>query len=266
MTSAQFACTTTAQAYQPTSLFAIISTFQPTFFFTLLSQGKILTVLSTELATGKTIVTPTIKVHYQDSDLLIVDKPAGLLTVPGRGTDKQDCLINRLLPSHPNSRIVHRLDMATSGLVIIAQNIHALRALSRQFEQRQIDKEYTAVVTGLVEPDAGEVNLPLICDWPNRPLQKVCHETGKHALTRFQVLARDTQRQHSRLKLKPITGRSHQLRVHMLSLGHAILGDEFYASGQARTASSRLLLHASHLRLQQPLTGTLIEVQSAAEF
>lgn len=203
---------------------------------------------------------------YQDEHLLITVKPAGLLTVPGRGPEKQDCLIHRLLADFPNSRVVHRLDMATSGLVVVAQSLPALQALSRLFETRQIQKEYTAVVAGLMAEDIGEVTLPLICDWPNRPRQMVCHIHGKSAHTRYRVLERDQVRQHTRVQLLPITGRSHQLRVHMQALGHAILGDEFYAEGAALAAAPRLLLHASRLQFQHPLTGEALDIHAPAPF
>ncbi|NHO65244.1 RNA pseudouridine synthase [Aestuariicella hydrocarbonica] len=211
---------------------------------------------------------------HHDDHLLIANKPAGLLTVPGRGPDKQDCLINRLLTEHPNSRIVHRLDMATSGLVIIAQSLAALQRLSRLFEQRHIQKEYTAVVSGLVAQDRGSVTLPLICDWPNRPKQKVCEEHGKSAHTDFEVLSRQAVPEdiktpalsRTRVQLKPVTGRSHQLRVHMQAIKHPILGDEFYADDRARSASSRLLLHATRLRFDHPFTGETLEIVSQPDF
>lgn len=203
---------------------------------------------------------------YQDPHFIIALKPAGLLTVPGRGPDKQDCLIHRLLPAFPNSRIVHRLDMATSGMVIVAQSLAALQALGKLFETRQIHKEYTAVVAGLVMDNCGEVKLPLICDWPNRPRQMVCHINGKSAHTDYEVLARDEQQQRTRIKLLPVTGRSHQLRVHMQALGHPILGDEFYAKGVALEAAPRLLLHASRLRFQHPLEDKLLDIRSPAPF
>src|SRR5690606_2143327 len=166
---------------------------------------------------------------YEDDDLLILNKPAGLLTVPGRGPDKQDCLINRAIKYNPNARVVHRLDQGTSGIVMIPLNYLTLRRLTKLFEARGIHKHYLAVVAGLVEQDEGEVKLPLICDWPNRPLQKVCFESGKPAHTRFTVLERDTDKKITRMLLEPVSGRTHQLRVHMLSLGHPILGDQLYA-------------------------------------
>lgn len=207
-----------------------------------------------------------IELAYHDDYFLIANKPPGLLTVPGRGPDKQDCLINRLLPEYPNSRIVHRLDMATSGLVIIAQSLPALQALGRLFETRQIAKEYIAVVDGLLEEDQGEINLPLICDWPNRPKQMVCHETGKSAQTRFEVIQRNEEAMQSWVTLRPVTGRSHQLRVHMQALGHPIVGDEFYAPEGVRAASPRLLLHATRLKFQHPFEDREIDISLAPAF
>jgi tRNA pseudouridine32 synthase/23S rRNA pseudouridine746 synthase len=207
-----------------------------------------------------------IDVLYQDAHLLAANKPPGLLSVPGRGPENQDCLINRLLDSFPDCRTVHRLDMATSGIVLLARNLDSLRALSRQFEQRKVEKEYVAVTEGVLANDEGEVSLPLICDWPNRPRQKVCHNEGKTALTRYKVMQRDAVSNCTRVLLMPVTGRSHQLRVHMMAMGHSILGDEFYAQGDARSASSRLLLHASRIRFTHPITGDAITLESAPEF
>ncbi len=203
---------------------------------------------------------------YEDSDLLILNKPAGLLTVPGRGPDKQDCLINRALKYNPNARVVHRLDQGTSGIVMIPLNYLTLRRLTKQFEGRGIHKHYLAVVAGLVEANEGEIKLPLICDWPNRPLQKVCYESGKPAHTRFTVLTRDPTTNTTRMKLEPISGRTHQLRVHMLSLGHPIVGDQLYAPDDIKALAPRLLLHASHIHLRHPTTGAAVAVDCAAEF
>ena len=214
-----------------------------------------------------TSTTPSgITLAYQDAHFLVAVKPAGLLSVPGRGPDKQDCLIQRLLKDFPNSRIVHRLDMATSGLVIVPQSLPALQLLGKLFETRQMHKEYIAVVDGLMAADSGGVNLPLICDWPNRPKQMVCDINGKQALTHYEVLSRDKEHQRTRVKLLPVTGRSHQLRVHMQALGHAILGDEFYASGAALTAAPRLLLHASRLQFRHPFTDEMVDIVAAAPF
>ncbi len=156
--------------------------------------------------------------------------------------------------------------MATSGLVIIAQSMAALQAMGRLFETRNIHKEYIAVVDGLLEKDEGEIRLPLICDWPNRPKQMVCHDTGKSAHTRYEVIERNHESQQSRVKLLPVTGRSHQLRVHMQALGHPIVGDEFYAPEEIRAAAPRLLLHATRLRFQHPFHDREMDVILQPEF
>lgn len=197
---------------------------------------------------------------------MIANKPSGLLTVPGRGPEKQDCLISRLLVSHPNSRIVHRLDQPTSGIVIVPQSYEALRHIGRQFETRQVGKRYIAVVAGIIEQDEGSVELPLICDWPNRPRQMVDWDNGKAALTHYRVLSRDTAKQQTRVALTPVTGRSHQLRVHMLELGHPILGDTLYAPEPVMAASTRLLLHAEHIAFEHPTTAEPLTIESAAPF
>jgi tRNA pseudouridine32 synthase/23S rRNA pseudouridine746 synthase len=203
---------------------------------------------------------------YQDNDLLILNKPAGLLTVPGKGPEKQDCLINRALKLNPNARVVHRLDQGTSGIVMIPLNYNTLRALTKQFEERTIHKRYVAVVAGLIKDDEGEVKLPLICDWPNRPLQKVCHESGKSAHTRYTVLERDAKKLTTRVLLEPVSGRTHQLRVHMLTLNHPILGDQLYAPDNIKAMAPRLLLHATHLHLQHPINGSTLAIDCKAEF
>lgn len=197
-------------------------------------------------------------VLHSDSDVLLVEKPAGLLSVPGRHPLNRDCLISRLQLHWPQALIVHRLDMDTSGIMVVALNRETHASLSRQFQQRQVFKQYEAIVHGLVAEDSGEVKLPLITDWPNRPLQKVCPVDGKPALTRFQVLHRDPDRNLSHLLLTPETGRSHQLRVHMKTLGHPILGDTFYGDKETRAMASRLLLHATRLELLHPGTGEFI--------
>ena len=207
---------------------------------------------------------PTV-LHRCDA-YLIVDKPPGLLTVPGRGPQKQDCLINRLLPAYPNARIVHRLDQPTSGLVVVPLGYEPLRSIGRQFEQRQVDKTYQAVLTGIMVDDEGEVDLPLICDWPNRPRQMVDHQQGKPSLTRFRVLHRDLAQQLTRVELMPVTGRSHQLRVHMLALGHAILGDTLYTPETVEARSSRMHLHACTLAFKDPTDDTYISFQSEPPF
>jgi tRNA pseudouridine32 synthase/23S rRNA pseudouridine746 synthase len=210
--------------------------------------------------------TPSVPLVYQDDALLIANKPSGLLTVPGRGPEKQDCLINRLLVSHPNSRIVHRLDQPTSGIVIVPQSYEALRHIGRQFETRQVSKRYIAVVAGIIEQDEGSVELPLICDWPNRPKQMVDWDNGKAALTHYRVLARDTDTHQTRVALTPVTGRSHQLRVHMLELGHPIVGDTLYAPEAVIAASNRLLLHAERINFEHPISAEPLTIESLAPF
>ena len=204
-------------------------------------------------------------IMYLDDDLLIVDKPAGLLSVPGRGEDKQDCLLSRLRQDFPEILAVHRLDMATSGLLVLARHADMHRALSRLFENRQVDKQYRAVVDGLPGDDCGRIDLPLICDWPNRPRQMVDFTIGKPSLTYFRVLERDAAQRCSLLELTPITGRSHQLRVHLASLGHPILGDDLYG-GLTFDRAPRLLLHAAAIGFDHPTRGERIEIVSAAPF
>ena len=191
-------------------------------------------------------------VHY-DHEIVVVDKPAGLLSVPGKGDDMADCMISRLQRVFPDALLVHRLDLDTSGVMVFALTRHAQRALSAQFEARQTKKTYRARLWGHLAAKEGRVDLPLIVDWPNRPRQHVNHETGKPAQTDWRVLGLDADGT-TRVLLFPLTGRSHQLRVHMLSLGHPILGDPLYATGPARDFP-RLMLHAETLRLRHPESG-----------
>ena len=200
-----------------------------------------------------------------DDTFVIVNKPSGLLSVPGRGPDKQDCLSARMQAEFADALVVHRLDMETSGLMVFARGIDAQRALSRAFEQRAISKYYEAVTCGLITSDAGTVDLPLICDWPNRPRQIVDHTIGKPAMTLFTVLARDTVSQRTRVALTPITGRSHQLRVHLAALGHPIVGDSLYATAPP-TPGERLMLHAARLGFPHPVSGAFCEFSSAVPF
>lgn len=200
---------------------------------------------------------------YDDHALLAVNKPAGLLSVPGRGAHLADCLITRIQATFPTALLVHRLDRDTSGVMVFALTPHAQRALGQQFEKRQTRKTYVARVWGQVAEKAGTVDLPLIVDWPNRPLQKVCHDTGKPAVTDWRLL-RSTATE-SRLRLMPRTGRSHQLRVHMQALGHPILGDPFYAQGPA-LAFPRLMLHSEELRLNHPESGKGLSFRAPADF
>ncbi|MBL6820464.1 MAG: RluA family pseudouridine synthase [Luminiphilus sp.] len=201
-----------------------------------------------------------IRLLYRDSDVLIVDKPTLLLSVPGRHPLNRDCLLHRLAHRYAEVHAVHRLDLDTSGVMVIPRHRTALSGLARQFQERRIDKTYLARVAGSVEDDEGEVDLPLIPDWPNRPKQKVCRESGKPALTRWRVLERYND--SSLIELSPITGRSHQLRIHMNEIGHPILGCDFYAPDAALRAAPRLMLHATRLRFRHPLSGHLLTAQS----
>jgi tRNA pseudouridine32 synthase/23S rRNA pseudouridine746 synthase len=204
-----------------------------------------------------------ITVLHEDGALLVVDKPAGLLSVPGKSAALADCLLTRLERAFPTVRLVHRLDRDTSGVMVFALTEHAQRHLGQQFETRKVKKTYVARVDGRLAPGTGAVDLPLIVDWPNRPRQKVCHETGKPALTRWKVLkASDAE---SRVRLFPLTGRSHQLRVHMLALGHPILGDSLYAP-DTLSRVARMMLHAEELRLKHPETGRGLTFRSRPPF
>jgi|TARA_B100000470_G_scaffold75926_1_gene58362 tRNA pseudouridine32 synthase/23S rRNA pseudouridine746 synthase len=209
-------------------------------------------------------MTPYLSIVYQDDDLLIVNKPSGLLTVPGKDPKHADCLIARINRVFPTAKIVHRLDMATSGIICLAMHKEAHRNLSIQFQDRKTAKRYIARVFGKLEQETGSVDLPLICDWPNRPKQMVDHDNGKPSLTHFKVL--EYEQNATRVELTPITGRSHQLRVHMLSLGHPILGDKLYAHPEAFAMASRLQLHAEMLTLAHPASGETLVFEAAPEF
>ena len=209
-------------------------------------------------------MTPYLSIVYQDNDLLIVNKPSGLLTVPGKDPKHADCLIARVNRVFPTAKIVHRLDMATSGIICLAMHKEAHRNLSMQFQDRKTAKRYIARVFGKLEQPTGSVDLPLICDWPNRPKQMVDHDNGKPSLTHFKVLEHEDNA--TRVELTPITGRSHQLRVHMLSLGHPILGDRLYAHPAALAMAPRLQLHAEMLSLAHPVSGKEMVFEAEPEF
>ena len=199
---------------------------------------------------------------YIDDDLIIVEKPSGLLSVPGK--TEPDCLEARIRKDYPEALTIHRLDMATSGIMVFARNANAQRHVGLQFEKRIPEKTYIARVLGQVQDKIGHVNLPLITDWPNRPKQMVCHERGKPSITEWKLLEQEGQA--SRLALFPKTGRSHQLRVHMLSIGHPILGDRLYADEDAFMSAPRLQLHAHKLKLRKPTGGEWIEFESPCPF
>lgn len=191
-------------------------------------------------------------VIHADHEILLVNKPAGLLSVPGKGEHLSDCLLARIQTAFPEALLVHRLDRDTSGIMVFGLTPHAQRHLGLQFEKRHIRKTYVAQVWGKMKEKTGTVDLPLIVDWPNRPLQMVDHENGKPAQTDWRVMRHDAE--STRVRLMPKTGRSHQLRVHMLALGHPIMGDPLYATGPAR-AAPRLMLHSQSLRLRHPDGG-----------
>lgn len=204
-----------------------------------------------------------------DAHLLVLNKPAGLLSVPGRGADKQDCLSARAQQMCPDALVVHRLDMATSGLLVMARSAAAQRNLGDAFAARQVYKRYEAVVDGtLAAPDADWqlIDLPIFLDWPNRPKRIIDAQQGKPSSTRWQVLATDPAQGTTRLALEPVTGRSHQLRVHLQAIGHAILGDMLYASAQVAARSDRLLLHASALAFAHPADQQHMQFISPAPF
>jgi tRNA pseudouridine32 synthase / 23S rRNA pseudouridine746 synthase len=209
-------------------------------------------------------------VHLDDW-LLVVDKPAGLLSVPGRGPAKQDCVAARVQQAVADALVVHRLDMATSGLLLLARGAAMQRALSRLFEMRQVAKRYVAVVAGAMPAPASEdgwgvIDLPLATDWPNRPRQIVDGERGRPSRTRWRVIGRDAARDTTRLELEPVTGRSHQLRVHLQAIGHPVLGDALYASRPVQAQAQRLLLHATALMLVHPATGAPMAWHSEPPF
>jgi tRNA pseudouridine32 synthase / 23S rRNA pseudouridine746 synthase len=201
-----------------------------------------------------------------DDHLLVVDKPAGLLAVPGRGEAGRDCLASRVQRPFPDALVVHRLDMATSGLMLFGRGAAMQRALSIAFARREVGKRYVAVVDGIVDAAEGTIDAPLAADWPNRPRQQVDFERGKPSLTRWRRLAVDHERARTRLALEPVTGRSHQLRVHLASIGHAIVGDTLYAPPDVAAAVPRLLLHAERLELRHPANGQPLILVSEAPF
>ncbi|MDG2097246.1 MAG: pseudouridine synthase [Paracoccaceae bacterium] len=206
----------------------------------------------------------SVDILYHDRNIIVVNKPSGLLSVPGKGELLKDCLISRLQKVFPDALLVHRLDLETSGVMLFALTPYAQRHLGLQFEKRQVKKTYIANVWGNVENKTGEIEAPIIVDWPNRPRQKICWETGKSAFTKWRVLRKN--KLSTRLRLMPTTGRSHQLRVHMLSIGHVILGDKLYAKGEALEASERLQLHSESIKIRHPEGGKGIVFKSRNPF
>lgn len=203
-----------------------------------------------------------IEMFHCDDALLVVNKPAGLLAVPGRGEDKQDCLSARVQQKFPDALVVHRLDMSTSGLMVFARGAEMQSLLSRLFRERQVEKRYIAFIAGQIRPASGEIALPLGADWPNRPRQKVDAETGKPSLTRYRLLDFAAETDMSRIELEPVTGRTHQLRVHLMAVGHPIVGDTLYDG----LSAPRLMLHASSLSFSHPLSGKSLNLTSEPPF
>ncbi|MCW8825872.1 MAG: RluA family pseudouridine synthase [Gammaproteobacteria bacterium] len=203
---------------------------------------------------------------YQDDAILVLNKPSGLLSVPGRGEEKRDSLATRVQAEYADALIVHRLDMSTSGLMVMARNKQVHRQMSLLFQEKQVYKKYIAVADGIIETPLGEIDLPLLTDWPNRPKQKVDYELGKPSLTRFRVLEKNSSAQWTRVELEPETGRTHQLRVHLLSIGHPILGDMLYGNENVIKKSKRLLLHAALLSFIHPLTKEQMMFESDIPF
>jgi tRNA pseudouridine32 synthase / 23S rRNA pseudouridine746 synthase len=213
-----------------------------------------------------------LQVLYEDADLLLFEKPAGLLSVPGRGIDKQDCLSARAQARFSDALVVHRLDMATSGLLLMARGLQMQRRLSQAFARREVHKRYVAVVAS--RPDASAdhgdgwslIDLPILLDWPQRPLRKIDVVQGQASQTRWRLISHDATLDASRVELEPVTGRSHQLRVHLRALGHPILGDALYAPPDVQARAPRLLLHATELRFIHPATGLPLAFTSAPPF
>ncbi|MFY8044867.1 MAG: RluA family pseudouridine synthase [Rhodoferax sp.] len=209
-----------------------------------------------------------LEVVHADHAILVLNKPSGLLTVPGRGPEKQDCLSKRVQSRYPDALIVHRLDRDTSGLVVFARGLPAQRALNLAFEQRRVDKRYTAVVTGQMPMDDQwhEINLPMLVDWPNRPKRTINHAEGQSALTRWRCTAVNAVDNTSRVELEPVTGRTHQLRVHMQAIGHPMVGDTLYAPPDVQAQSNRLLLHSGMLSFPHPVSGVVHEYTATPAF
>jgi tRNA pseudouridine32 synthase/23S rRNA pseudouridine746 synthase len=204
---------------------------------------------------------------HLSEQLIVVDKPSGLLSVPGRGEGKEDCLSRRVQAEYPDALIVHRLDMGTSGIVVMGRGASAQRTLSILFQERKVHKRYQALVDGHWTAAAtGEIDLPICVDWPNRPKQIVDHATGRPSRTRYRLLDIDTARGVSRVELVPVTGRSHQLRVHMEAMGHPIIGDDFYGTPASFAKAGRLMLHASQIELAHPETGEPLRIDCPPPF
>lgn len=206
------------------------------------------------------------RILHIDDTLIVICKPPGLLSQPGRRPEKWDSVITRLKPQFPDAVVVHRLDEPTSGLMMLARGYPMSSGLSRSFRERRVNKRYVAIVNGILATDEGSIDFPLIADWPNRPRQKIDFETGKASLTHYRVLERNIPENWTRVDLEPYTGRSHQLRMHLMALGHPILGDPLYADPETFVRAPRMTLHATHLNLDHPLTGEALTFDSPVPF
>ncbi len=203
---------------------------------------------------------------FSDDTMLVINKPAGLLSQPGRRAEKWDSVMTRIKAHYPEAVAVHRLDEPTSGLMMVPINKAMGGGLSKSFRERLVNKRYEAIVTGIMEKDEGSVDFPLMADWPNRPRQKIDFENGRASLTHYWVIERNLKENWTRVDLEPYTGRSHQLRMHLMALGHAILGDPLYADPETLSRAPRMLLHAKHLDLDHPLTGQKLVFDSPVPF
>lgn len=209
--------------------------------------------------------TPLVTLHV-DPDIIVIDKPSGLYTIPGRGPENADSAITRLQLDYPEAIIIHRLDLDTSGLLVVPRTFRGRSMLSRQIRERTMQKVYEAIVWGLVADDSGSIELPLERDMANRPRMKIDHVAGKASLTHYSVIARDETRQRTHLRLTPVTGRQHQLRMHLASIGHPILGCDLYAHEAAYRAMPRLMLHATTLGFAHPASAAWFSISSPAPF
>lgn len=206
----------------------------------------------------------SVEVIYLDDDIIIVNKQSDVLSVPGRGAEKLDSISHRLSLQFEEVHIVHRLDMATSGIMVFARHKESLRVLQQQFQNRQTQKIYQAIVAGKLTPSTGAINLPMRCDWPNRPRQMVCYEYGKKSLTRWRVIGYIEE--NTRIELMPVTGRSHQLRIHCDAMGHPILGDHLYGTAESQKATEHLCLHAQSLTFTHPSSKKTLTFSSSVPF
>ncbi|MCO4786635.1 RluA family pseudouridine synthase [Marinomonas atlantica] len=204
-----------------------------------------------------------LEILYEDQWLVVVNKPANTLSVPGRGPDKYDSILTRAEQLFGEAHAIHRLDCATSGLILIARDLECQKRMYAQFRERHVEKEYRAIIRGKLLGQWGEVRKPLRCDWDRRPRQMICTQWGKDSITQWTLLS--IEGSHTRVSLKPITGRSHQLRVHMQSLGHPILGDEFYDSVET-SENDRLLLHAYRIEFFHPFTNAWVKFVAPCPF